>query len=129
MTEEEWFNFVAGGNPPVVSYELCKRIGASNTLVRMRHDYALKCAHGHRLRPAHFPMLPIVIDLGFAISDRDRHLSFYFYESVVFGGWMTATVKATVSGMELWVATFHVASPKEAKRMAKKYRVIRPGTF
>jgi hypothetical protein len=134
MTEEDWFNFVAGGNPPVVSVtrlpeHLCKSIGASTTLIRMRHDYALKCAHGHRLRSAHFPMLPIVIDLGFAISDRERHLSFYFYENVVFGGWMAATVKVTIQGTELWVATFHVASAKEAKRMAKKYTIIRPGKF
>ena len=134
MTEEEWFNFVGSGEPPIISVarlpvELCKQIGASTTLIRMRHEYALKCAQGHRLRAAHFPMLPIVIDLGFAISDRERHLSFYFHEDVVFGGWMTATVKATKPGSELWVATFHVASAKEAKRMTKKYRVIRPGKF
>jgi hypothetical protein len=91
----------------------------------MRHDYALKCAQGHRLRAAYFPMLPIVIDVGRVISDRPSHLSFYFYEDVIFGGWMAATVKATQSGHELWVATFHIASAKEAKRMAKKYRVIR----
>jgi hypothetical protein len=70
-------------------------------------------------------MLPIVIDLGFVISDRPRHLTFYFYENVVFGGWLAATVKATESGHEIWLASFHIASAAEAKRMRKKYRVLR----
>jgi hypothetical protein len=131
MTDEDWFNFVAGGSPHVISVtrlpdELCRMIGCSNTLVRMEHSYALKCTHKHRLRPAYFPMLPIVIDLGFVISDRPGNLTFYFYEDVIFGGSLAATIKANRSGTELWVSTFHVASPKEAKRMSKKYRVIRP---
>ena len=71
-------------------------------------------------------MLPVVIDCGFAVSDRAQHLTFYFYENVVFGGWMAATVKATNSGHELWVSTFHVASDKKAKRMRKKFAVLRP---
>ena len=134
MTEEEWFKFVAYGEPSVVSVarlpeELCRRIGASTTLIRMRHDYALKCSLQHRLRPIHFPMLPIVIDMGRVISDRPRHLSFYMYENVVFGGWMASTIKATEDGTELWIATFHVASAPEAKRMAKKYGVVRPEKF
>jgi hypothetical protein len=70
-------------------------------------------------------MLEAVIECGFVISDRPRHLSFYFYEDVIFGGWLAATVKATESGQELWVSTFHIAKPAEAKRMRKKYAVIR----
>jgi hypothetical protein len=131
MTESDWFNFVAGGVPNIVSVarlplELCRKIGSSTSLVRMRHDYALKSAQKHRLRAAHFPMLPIIIECGCAISDRPQHLSFYLYENVVFGGWLTATVKADRTGTELWVATFHVASAREVKRMVKKHGVIRP---
>jgi hypothetical protein len=130
MTEEEWFNFVASGEPEVVSVarlppDLCRAIGSYTSLIRMRHDYALKAAQKHRLRAAHFPMLPIIIDLGRVICDRQSHLSFYFYENVVFGGWLAATIKASRQGTELWVATFHVASPAEAKRMVKKYGTIR----
>jgi len=130
MTEEEWFRFVAYGDPSHVSVgrlpeTLCKRIGASTTLIRMRHDYALKSAQKHRLRAAHFPMLPIIIECGRVISDRERHLSFYWYENVVFGGWLAATIKCNEPGTELWVATFHVASAPEAKRMAKKHGIIR----
>jgi hypothetical protein len=130
MTDAEWFNFVAGGVPNIASVtrlppDLCRTIGSSTSLVRFRHDYALKCAHKHHLRPIHFPMLPIVIDCGFVISDRQQHLNFYYYENVVFGGWLTATVKADQTGTELWVATFHPASAREAKRMVKKYKMIR----
>lgn len=70
-------------------------------------------------------MLPIIIDCGRVISDRERHLSFYFYENVVFGSWFSATIKVNQAGSELWVATFHFASSAEAKRMVKKYGVIR----
>jgi hypothetical protein len=125
MTEEEWFKFVALGEPQIVSVarlpaDLCRVIGCSSSLIRMRHDYALKSAQKHRLRAIHFPMLPIIIDVGRVICDRPRHLSFYMYETVVFGGWLAATIKSTGLGNELWVATFHVASAAEAKRMAKK---------
>jgi hypothetical protein len=130
MTEEEWYRFVAGGEPEVISVarlppELCRAIDCSATLVRMRHDYALKCAQKHGLRSAHFPMLPIVIDLGFVVSHRPRHLSFYWYDRTVFGGWLSATLKANETGTELWIATFHFAGPKEVKRIRKKYRVLR----
>lgn len=130
MTEEDWFNFVSSGEPNTISVtrlplELCRIIGCSSSLVRMTHDYALKCTYKHRLRHYHFPMLPIMIDVGRVISDRERHLSFYFYEDVVFGGWFTATIKANQAGNELWVATFHIASAVEANRMAKKHKIIR----
>ena len=44
---------------------------------------------------------------------------FYWYENVVFGGWLTATIKANESGTELWVSTFHPSNAKEVKRMKK----------
>jgi hypothetical protein len=78
------------------------------------------------MRAAHFPLLPIAISCGRVISDKPGRLSFFFYENVVFGGWMQATIKTDKSGTELWVTTFHVASAAEAKRMAKKYGIIRP---
>jgi len=92
----------------------------------MRHDYALKSAIKHRLRAAHFPMLPVIIECGRVICDKAGHLSFFLYENVVFGGWLQATVKADNTGTELWVATFHVASANETKRMSKKYGIFRP---
>jgi hypothetical protein len=70
-------------------------------------------------------MLAIVIDMGRVICDRPGNLTFYYYENVVFGGWMAATIKTDRTGTELWVSTFHVAKPAEAKRMAKKYGIIR----
>lgn len=130
MTEEDWFKFVAMGDPKIVSVarlpmELCKYVKCSSTLIQMEHTYALKSAQKHRLRAAHFPMLPIVIDCGLVIQDRPRHLSFFFFEDVVFGGWLQATIKANEAGTENWVATFHPASAKEVKRMTKNHRVIR----
>ena len=74
MTEEEWFNFVSGGDPDIVPITaLCRRIGASTSLVWMRHDYALKSAIKHRLRAAHFPMLPIIIECGRVVCDKPGH--------------------------------------------------------
>lgn len=92
----------------------------------MRHDYVLKAIHNHRLRPAHFPLIPAVIFNGRVICDKPRHLTFLHYETAIFGGWLQVTVKSEGTGQELWISTFHVASAKEAKRMTKKYGVIRP---
>lgn len=71
-------------------------------------------------------MLPISIDMGRVVQQRDNHLSFFFYENVVFGGWVHSVVKTANHGNELWVATFHVSSAADAKRFAKKHGVIRP---
>src|SRR6185437_394728 len=99
MTDEDWVRFLHFGEPQIVSvarlsHDLCRRIDSSSTLVRMRHDYALKAAHKHRLRAIHFPMLPIVINMGRVICDKPRHLTFYMYENVIFGGWLAATIKS-----------------------------------
>jgi hypothetical protein len=130
MTEEEWFHFIGSGAPRIVSVarlppELYLKLGASNGLVKLRHDYALKIAHKHGFRPVHFPMLPIVIDCGRVLCDRPNHMSFFFYENVVFGGWLQATIKSARGGTELWVATFHPGNPKELRRLCKKHAVIR----
>jgi hypothetical protein len=61
-------------------------------------------------------MLPVAIACGRVISDKPGRLSFFFYENVVFGGWMQATIKIDKSGTELWVTTFHVASAAAADR-------------
>ena len=130
MNDQDWLNFVAGGEPAVVSvarlpHDLCRVIGCSSSLIRMTHDYALKCAYKHRLKPHHFPMLPIVIECGRVICDRQRHLTFYYADSTVFGQWLAATIKTNKAGNELWVATFHFTSAAEAKRIAQKHGVIR----
>lgn len=80
MSEDEWFQFVAQGNPDIVSVtrlepDLCRAVACSSNLVRYQHVYALKAAQKHKLRAAHFPMLPIIIECGFAVQDRLRCLS------------------------------------------------------
>src|ERR1700756_3860712 len=130
MTVEEWVYFVATGKPLIVPVAtlpagLCRIIGASTPIVRLRHDYALKLQHKHRFRPEELPLLPIAIDLGRVISDQPRRLTFYFFDSVISNRWYQATIKGTRVGNELWVATFHAQNQAEVTRMCRRCPILR----
>jgi len=130
MTVNEWAYFVASGEPWIVPVatlppDLCRIIGASTPIVRLRHDYALKLHHKHRFRVDEFPLLPIAIDLGRVISDQPRRLTFYFFAPVLSNRWYQATVKCTRDGTEMWVATFHAQNQAEVTRMCRRCPILR----
>jgi hypothetical protein len=131
MQPVDWFVFVASGVPKHVSVtrigsDLCQSIGCSSDLVKMDHHYALKSTHKHRFQPDHFQVLTETIARGRVIADRQKHLTFFYLDRVMFGHWFQATIKRNERATELWVATFHQASEKEVLRMTKKYGVLRP---
>jgi hypothetical protein len=130
MTVEEWVYFVASGNPQIATVaslppDLCRIIGASTPIIRLRHDYALKLHHKHGFRVDEFPLLPITIDLGRVISDQPRRLSFYFFERVISNRWYQATIKSTPNGQEMWVMTFHAQEEMEVNRMCRRCPILR----
>jgi hypothetical protein len=119
MKVDEWVYFVVSGEPQIVPVttlpaDLCRIIGASTPIVRLRHDYALKLQHKHGFQPDELPLLPIAIDLGRAISDQPRRLTFYFFERVISNRWYRATrsnAPATVMKCGLRHST-HKTRPK-----------------
>lgn len=133
MTEEDWFRFIAPGEPQLLritrlSESLCPHINARNSRVFLRHDYALKLLHKHRFKPHHFPMLPITIEHGRAICDRQRHLTFFLPERVVFGTWFQAPIKANQEGEQIFVCTFHKQDAREVERICRRHEILRPET-
>jgi hypothetical protein len=130
MTVDDWFQFVAGGNPHRVtvgklSPDLCRIIGADSPFVRLRHDYALKLHRKHRFPIEELPLLPMAIDLGRVISDQPRRLTFYFLERVLSNRWYQATIKSTQDGTEMWVLTFHPTEYSEVTRMCRRCPILR----
>lgn len=126
----DWLQFVAGGEPQVTVVaklppDLCRIIGASSNLVRLRHDYALKLHHKHGFTIDEFPLLPIAIDLRRVISDQPRRLTFYFFERVISNRWYQVTIKSTQDGNEMWVMTFHAQDQGEVTRMCKRCPILR----
>jgi hypothetical protein len=130
MTLDEWVYFVASGKPWIVPvatlpHDLCRIIGASTPIVRLRHDYALKLHHKHRFRVDEFPLLPITIDLGRVISDETKCLTFFFFERVISNRWYQATIKSAQEGREVWVSTFHIQDSAEVARMCRRCPILR----
>lgn len=130
MTVDEWIYFVASGKPPVVTVatlpsDLCRFIGASTPLVRLRHDYALKLHQWHSFRLDELPLLPIAIDLGRVISDQPRRLTFFYFERVISNRWYQATIKSTSTGQEMWVMSFYLQKPAEVERMCRRCPILR----
>jgi hypothetical protein len=93
--------------------------------VRLRHDYALKLHHKHGFRVDEFPLLPITVDCGRAISDETRCLTFFFFERVISNRWYQATIKSTRDGREVWVSTFYIQDSAEVARMCRRCPVLR----
>jgi hypothetical protein len=103
MTEEEWHRFVRGGDPQTICTlpnELCQHIGSESPIVRMHHAYALKSNQKHGFGPYEFMMLPITIELGRCICDRPGHLTFFYFDSVVFDRWFHVCVPKIRFGVD-----------------------------
>ena len=125
LTEEEWHRFLVSGDPQILAVcelpkDLCRTIGTSSPIVRMHHAYALKSCHKHGFDAYEFMSLPLTIDFGRCVCDREGYLTFFFFEQVVFGQWFHASLKRNKDGTEVWVTTFHHSRPGEVARRCKK---------
>ncbi len=125
MEPIDWFVFIQSGEPKTVSVTrinagLRALIGCSSDLVRIGHNYALKCTHKHRLTPDHFYVLPEVINHGRVIADKKHHLTFFYLDYITYKQWFQATIKCNEDQNELWVATFHAAKAADVRRLIKR---------
>jgi hypothetical protein len=131
VTEEDWALFIASGSPLAMGIArlptgLCRALGASTNLVRVRHDYTLKMTQKHKLEPRHFPMLPVVLERGRVIANKQHHLTFFHNDHAGFGSWFQVTLKTNRAGDELWVATFHGSRGEEVDRYSRRHGILRP---
>jgi hypothetical protein len=131
LSDEEWYLFAVGGIPgpvPVcrLAPDLARLVGLEAGIVRIARPYAQKLRFKHKLAPEEFRMLPATLQLGTVLQqDRNRLLFFRNREP---RGVYQAVVKATNSGSELWVATFHRQSNSEFARKSRRYTFIRAST-
>lgn len=132
MDEHEWASFLAGGEPIAVSvgrlaHDLAKSLGSATNLVQIRHDYAIKCQVKHRLSPAHFVLLPTIIELGAVVQDvrRPMHLTVLFAENFKLASAFEVALKSSKLGHELHVCSFHKTRVSEYNRQLRKHLVLR----
>ena len=128
MTEEEWFEFITFGRPPIVSIgrlekTLCSIIGSATSLVQMRHDYAQKSLSKHGILPQHFQIITWAIKRGIAYQDRASDLTFFWRDT--YSGWFQVTIKSSKSGTELWLKTFHRSEESKVKAKLKSVKILR----
>ena len=118
------------GTPKIVpvraiSDDLCKAVKCDSPMVRFHHDYALKSQYKHKVPPARFIILADTLSFGRAVLDGHGHVSFFYYDHIMYGGWFHTSVKAISARSELWVQTFHPVRPKDVTRKTKKGTVLR----
>jgi hypothetical protein len=81
--------------------DVCRVIGASTNLVRIRHDYALKLTQKHKLDPRHVVLIPTLLEAGRAVLTKPLHITFFLRDPLL--GWMHLTIKTIPDGNELWL--------------------------
>lgn len=129
MTEQEWIQFFASGEPTVarvcrVTDSVRQALGTSTDLVRIHHAYALKLRSKHNIHFDHLPMIEITVRFGVGLLDKDGKAIFFYDDCSVFGWTFQATLKALTAQNEIWLASFHKVRPSEVRRMMKKSQVI-----
>ena len=128
MTEEEWFEFVTFGRPPVVSVgrletTLCAAVGSATSLIQMRHDYDLKALAKHKILPQHFRVISWTLDHGIVFQDSPKHLTFFWSDK--WAGWFQVTIKCSKLGTELWIATFHRQTRSKIEAKLRHAKILR----
>lgn len=79
----------------------------------------------HGLQANHFPIIELAILFGRVIHDREPDLTFFYYDSAVFGTCFKVAVKRTPCGSEVYVKTFHKITPQEVARICRKHPILR----
>jgi hypothetical protein len=128
MTEEEWFEFVTLGKPPIVSVgrldlALCAIIEADTSLIQMQHDYALKSLAKHKVMPHHFRIISWTVANGICFQDKPNELTFFWRDE--YAGWFHVSIKTKRGGTELWLATFHRTTQRNIKKKLKNATILR----
>ncbi len=70
-------------------------------------------------------MLPMAIEFGTVLQDRDKTLSFFYEDDIVFGKIFHAAVKTTGQRHEIWVRTFHKVTTGDMNRRIRRGLVLR----
>jgi hypothetical protein len=130
VTEDDWVKFVVMGTPKVVPVraiqdDLCRALKCDSPMVRFHHNYAVKSQYKHNVPPPRFIMLPDTLTFGRAVLDKHGHISFFYHDHIVYGGWFHASVKGISSRTELWLRTFHPIGADEVHRKTRRGTVLR----
>lgn len=130
MSPRDWQWFLDHGEGRTlwvaqVAPDLAEMLGAASNRVSLGHSYAVKAAEKHRLTAAHFPMVFETIDYGYALADRERHMTFLHFDRADWEGWFQVTIKRAMDDRALYVTTFYKTNAKEVQRKLRKYPVVR----
>lgn len=130
MHVRDWEIFLANGSArdlaiAQLSKEMTDHLGAVSNVVHLGHECALKCVQKHRLLPSHFPVIFETVDFGRALADRDRHITFLHFDSVMWHRWFQVTVKRCNERRLIFVSTFHKQTAESVASKTRRFPVLR----
>ena len=126
----DWHRFLHGDiQSPVtlgrLPIELVKILGCSDELIYLHPSYAPKFLVKHQLNAEHLQMLPVCIERGAVVQDREGALSFLFQDKTIYDGIFHAALKITGQRHEIWIKTFFRLDESEFRRRLKRGKLIR----
>lgn len=108
-----------------LSVPLVKCLGASDDRVLLHPQYAPKFVEKHHITPRQMLMMPLAVEFGTVLQDRDKTLSFFYEDDIVFGKIFHLAVKTTGHQHEIWVRTFHKVTVGDMNRRLRRGQVLR----
>lgn len=123
MLKEQWLADRTNDQPRyfevcTLAPELVAHLGATTATVFISRAYLDKILKKHNISLGDLPIIKMAIDRGIAISDKDKHLTF-FYESAS-KQHFKATIKATGNLDEIFLCTFHKIRLEEVERKLRQ---------
>lgn len=79
----------------------------------------------HKWQPHRLAIMELCMEFGRVIREKPWHLTFFYYDDIVFGGWHHLSIKSADYGNELWVSTFHPQTSSEVKRLTGRGTLLR----
>lgn len=129
MHVRDWELFLRQGDAEIgiaqLSQQMTDHLEAASRTVFLAREYAQKAVIDHQLLPDHFPMIFETVDYGAAVADRDRHITFLYFDETVWNRWFQVSIKRSGETRRIYVVTFHKTEWPKVKSKLRRFEVLR----
>lgn len=111
----------------IMPVELARAVRSRVRIIQLYSGTANKICFEHKILPEHFAIIPLMMEMAWVGSDRQRHMTFLLYDQHVFNKTFKLVIKSNRQGRELIVATFHKIEAVHVGRLKRRCAKIRDG--